>query len=404
MSESPETSAPERVLGAIDPESALELLRDLIRRPSENPPGNEEATVGVLASFFERNGIPLRLDYVRPGRPNLIAELGRGAGPTLVLNGHTDTVPFGDGWTRDPVGAEVEAGRVFGRGACDMLAGVAAMSEAAAALHRSGVELAGRVLIHAVVDEEVDAIGSQRAAAQVEADWVIVTEPSGGTIQAFGKGQLNVEITFRGKAAHSSTPQIGRNAINDAAAFVALLEIEAARLGKSPYPGVGPVTFTPAIVHGGHHGSTVPAECKLVLDRRLLPTETLDQAQRHIEDLLADLADQRPGLDATLEPTLLFPPLPPSEDDTLTLAIQQAIADLGGGAPDVRGATGATDAAWYAARGIPAVIYGPGDGSTAHQPDEFVQIDDLHFCTRVLALTALRLIGASSNLQPNGCR
>jgi acetylornithine deacetylase len=155
------------------------------------------------------------------------------------------------------------------------------------------------------------------------------------------------------------------------------------------------VTFTPAIVQGGNHGSTVPADCKLVLDRRLLPTETLEQAQRHVESLLGQLADQRPGLDATLEPTLLFPPLPPSEDDTLILAIQRATAVLGAGVPDISGATGATDAAWYAARGIPAVIYGPGDGRTAHQPDEFIDIEDLHFSARALALTALRLVGAA---------
>ena len=274
-----------------------------------------------------------------------------------------------------------------------MLAGVAAMSAAAVALHRSGAPLAGRVLVHAVIDEEGDAIGTQRVASDVEADWVIVTEPSAGRIEAFGKGQINVEIVFRGTAAHSSTPEIGRNAINDAAAFVVLLEKEAARLADSPYPGVGPVTFTPAIVNGGSHGSTVPAECKLVLDRRLLPTESLDQAQRHIQDLLDQLAADRPGLDATLEPTLLFPPLPPADDDGLAVAIQETTVELGGAVPEVSGATGATDAAWYAAHGIPAVIYGPGDGDTAHQPDEFVDVEDLHFTTRVLALTALRLVG-----------
>jgi acetylornithine deacetylase/succinyl-diaminopimelate desuccinylase family protein len=391
----PSGSAAELVLAAIDREETLELLQELIRRPSENPPGDEEATVAVLASFFGQHGIPFLRDEVRPGRPNLIAELGAGERPTLVFNGHTDTVPFGDGWTYDPVGAHFENGRVYGRGACDMLAGVAAMSEAAVALHRSGVPIAGRLLVHAVIDEEVDAIGSQRAASDLEADWVIVTEATGDKIGAFGKGQINLEITFRGKAAHSSTPELGRNAINDAAAFVALLEREAARLADSPYPGVGPVTFTPAIVHGGSHGSTVPAECQLVLDRRLLPTETLEQAQRHIDDLLAQLAQERPGLDASLEPTLLFPPLPPTEDDALAAAIQQATAELGGAVPEVSGFRGATDAAWYAANGISAVIYGPGDGQTAHQPDEFIEVDDLHFTTRVLALAALRLVGAA---------
>jgi len=139
-----------------------------------------------------------------------------------------------------------------------------------------------------------------------------------------------------------------------------------------------------------------------VLDRRLLPTETLEQAQRHIEDLLARLALERPGLDASLEPTLLFPPLPPAEDDPLAVAIQQAAAELGVAVPEVGGFTGATDAAWYAANGISAVIYGPGDGQTAHQPDEFIAVDDLHSTTRVLALAALRLVGPGVAASPGG--
>jgi len=131
----------DRVLAAIDDAEVLQLLQELIRQPSENPPGNEAATVAVLAKYFRAQGIPFRLDELAPGRPNLLAEIGSGDGPLLVFNGHTDTVPFGEGWTRDPVGAELDAGNVYGRGACDMLGGVASMSAAVAAIHRSGVDL-----------------------------------------------------------------------------------------------------------------------------------------------------------------------------------------------------------------------------------------------------------------------
>ncbi len=389
-------SRAQAVLAACEEDGTLKLLQALIRQPSENPPGQEEATVRVLADFLARNDVPFELDVLAPSRPNLVAEIGHATGPTLIFNGHTDTVPFGDGWTRDPTGAEVQGGRVYGRGACDMLAGVTAMTAAAVAVHRSAVPLAGRILVHAVIDEEVDAIGSQRAAAGAEADWVIVTEPSGGRIEAFGKGQVNVEIVFRGKAAHSSTPEIGRNAINDAAAFIALVEGEGERLAAAPHSHVGPITFTPAIVRGGSHGSTVPAECTMTLDRRVLPSESLEEAQLHIRGLLDQLAADRPGLDATLTTTLAFPPLPQTRDDVLPRAIQAATLELGGEEPEISGATGATDAAWYAREGIPAVIYGPGDGATAHQPNEFVEIAEVHFATRVLALTALRLVGARS--------
>lgn len=391
------TSAEEqRVLDAIDENEALELLRDLIRIPSENPPGDELAKAEYLKRVFADAGLEPRLEEVAPDRPNVIVEFGAEAGPLLVLNGHIDTVPAGEGWTVDPFGAEVRDGNVYGRGACDMLAGVAAMSAAALAVKRSGIELAGRLAVHAVIDEEVDALGSQHAAKTVDADWVIVTESSAGRVEVFTKGQLNVEITFRGKAAHSSTPQLGHNAIHDAAAFVALVEAENEVAARNPHPEVGPATYTAAIVAGGTNGSIVPAECKLTVDRRLLPTETVADGEADMQRLLDRLAEERPGLDASIRPALLFPPLPPTEDGRVAAEIQAARTALYGVETGLSGATGATDASWYGARGMDAVVYGPGACPTAHQPDEFVAIDELHEVTRVLALTCARLLGAAN--------
>jgi acetylornithine deacetylase/succinyl-diaminopimelate desuccinylase family protein len=380
------------VVQAIDEDETLALLRELIRCPSENPPGGEEATAACLAAYFERHGIPVRLEEILPYRPNVIAELGAEGGPTLVFNGHTDTVPAGPGWTLDPFGADVRDGLVYGRGACDMLAGVAAMSAATVALKRSGVPLEGCVVVHAVIDEEDHSSGSKAAARDVDADWVIVAEPTAGSVNAFGKGQLNVEITFEGKAAHSSRPDEGRNAIHDAAAFVELVEREHRRLAERDYPGVGPVTFSTGLITGGITGSIVPPECTIVIDRRLLPTETLEEAQAHVERLLEEVAAERPGLEFTLRPTLRFPPFPPAPGDELARAVQAAVRDVGAGSGEIGGSRGATDASWYAARGIPTVVFGPGDIQNAHQPDEWVAVDDLRLGTRVLALVAARLV------------
>src|SRR4029453_19401682 len=134
----------------------LTLLRELIKIPSENPPGNELRKAQHLADYFDRHGVRVRLDEVLPGRPNVIAELALGDasdGPTLIFNGHLDTVPVGTGWTIDPFAAEVRDGRVYGRGAADMLAGVAAMAAATVALSRERRNLRGRLVVHAVVDE-----------------------------------------------------------------------------------------------------------------------------------------------------------------------------------------------------------------------------------------------------------
>jgi succinyl-diaminopimelate desuccinylase len=385
------------VLAAISEPETLNLLRALIRVPSENPPGGEEAVARILASYFEDNGVPARLREVRPGRPNIVAEVGSADGPTLVFNGHLDTVPVGEGWTVDPFGGDVRDGRVYGRGACDMLGGVAAMCAAAVALKRSGLPFKGRLVVHAVVDEEVDAIGSQLAADEVEADWVVVTEPTGGNVYAFGKGQVNVEVTFTGRAAHSSVPEAGHNAIHDAAAFVMLVEQEHRRLAKVAEAHVGPPTFSTGMIRGGLTGSIVPAECTVVVDRRVLPLETLDEGLAHIERLLDRLRESRPGVDATIRPTLLFPPFPPSNDDNLARVVQATIRELAAGRGEITGFAAATDAAWYARRGFATVIYGPGDGVTAHQPDEWIGVDDLHAGTRVLALVAARVFTGRAN-------
>jgi acetylornithine deacetylase/succinyl-diaminopimelate desuccinylase family protein len=380
------------VLAAISEAETLALLRALIRVPSENPPGGEEAIAQTLVSYFEDNGVSVRLREVRPGRPNVVAEVGSGGGPTLVFNGHLDTVPVGEGWTFDPFGGEVRGGRVYGRGACDMLGGVAAMCSAAVALNRSGSPLNGRLVVHGVVDEEVDAIGSQVAAEEVEADWVVVTEPTGGKVYAFGKGQVNAEVTFKGWAAHSSVPELGHNAIHDAAAFVTLVEQEHKRLAAGAEGDVGPPTFSTGVIRGGLTGSIVPAECTVVVDRRVRPLETLDEGLAHVEQLLDRLRESRPGVEATIRPTLLFPPFPPSDDDNLARVVQTVIRELGAGSGEITGFAAATDAAWYARRGFATVICGPGDGATAHQPDEWIGIDDLHAGTRALALIAARLL------------
>lgn len=384
----------EKVLATIDEDEALELLRELIRIPSENPPGREVEKARFLQEFFGRHGLEAKLDEVAPGRPNVVVEFGAEAGPILVLCGHIDTVPAGEGWTFDPFGAEIADGRVYGRGACDMLAGVASMCAAALAVKRSGIALGGRIAIHAVVDEEVDALGSRQAAEGTEADWVIVTESSAGRVETYTKGQLNVEITFRGKAAHSSTPELGRNAIHDAAAFAMLAEAENVRVADDEYPGVGPATYAVTIIDGGTNGSIIPAGCKLTIDRRLLPTETIADAEADVRRLLDQLREERPGLDAEMRPTLVFPPLPPSADGEAAAAIRGARQSLYGVDTEFSGATGVTDASWYGARGMEAVVYGPGSCSTAHQPDEFIAIEEMHETTRVLALAATRLLAA----------
>ena len=391
-----------RVLAAIDEDEALVLLRGLIAQASENPPGNEATCAQFLSSFLGNQGVDCRLVEVAPGRPNLYATIG-GPGPTLVLCGHLDTVPAGEGWTSDPFGATSSGGRIYGRGACDMKAGLAAMTAALLAIKRSGVLAHASLCLHAVIDEEVSSLGARKAAADHSADWVIVGEPSKGQVLAIGNGQLNFEIIFHGRAVHSSRPEDGRNAIHDAAAFIRLVEDESADLAGAPFPGIGPATYSVGLIEGGRGGSTVADRCQITLDRRVLPTESLDAVEGQVQRLLARLESARPGLRWELTRTVAFPPLRGAEARDLVEALNGAVSDLGEIVTDESaGMRFASDAAWYEAAGCPAVVFGPGDVALAHQPDEHVAISDLYAATRAIALCAGRLLvpgaGASGGL------
>ena len=379
------------VLEAIDEHEAYELLRGLINQPSENPPGNEQACARFLSAFLQDQGISSRLVEVAPGRPNLYATVGA-TGPTLAFCGHLDTVPAGRGWTHEPFQATLADGLVYGRGACDMKAGLAAMAGAIVAVASSGVSLRGSVTLHGVIDEEVGSAGARKAADEHPGDWVIVTEPTDCEVLSIGNGQANFEIVFQGKAVHSSHPEDGRNAISDAAALVRLIEEETHRLALYPFQGIGPATYSVCLIEGGRGGSTVADRCQLTVDRRILPSESLEGAEARIVQLIDELAAKRPGLSCQMSRSVAFPPLRGTGSGYLARALAGAVGDLTGNGGGEKGMRFATDAAWYEAAGCEAVVFGPGDVGVAHEPDERVSVDTLYVATRALALCCGRML------------
>jgi acetylornithine deacetylase len=267
------------------------------------------------------------------------------------------------------------------------------MAAALVAVRRSGVLLHGNLALHALVDEEVGSAGARKAALEHPGALVIVTEPSGLQVLARGNGQLNFEIVFHGKAVHSSHPEDGRNAIHDAACLVRLVEEETRRLAAARLPGIGPATYSVGLIEGGRGGSTVADRCELTLDRRVLPSENLDAAEEDVRGLLGRLEIERPGLCWEMSRTVSFPPLRGTNNESLEEILSGALSDLGrGGVGERRGMRFATDAAWYEAAGCPAVVFGPGDVSVAHQSDEYVPIEDLKTASRALALCGVRLL------------
>ena len=377
----------------VDPIRLESLLRRLVATDSTNPPGGEASTVAVLADHLGRHGLRAETVEVLPGRPNLSVAFGSGDGPILLLNAHMDTMPVGPGWSRSPYGAIIEDGLLYGRGACDAKGGLAAMVEAVVAIAAAKVNLRGRVVLDAVIDEEAGAAGTlANVAAGRRADWAIVAEPTELAIARVGNGQLDVTLSVHGRAAHGSMPDKGRSAIADAAALVAAFEAAHARLRATPYPALGPASYNVGTIEGGLQASIVAAECRLEVDRRILPGSTIEAATAEIDALIESVRAARPGLDVTREVTLAIPPVEVPADSPVCVALAAALRALGGAAI-VGGLRATSDAAWLAAADIPAVVFGPGSLVDAHRPDERVALADVELAARALVMTIVTLVG-----------
>jgi acetylornithine deacetylase/succinyl-diaminopimelate desuccinylase-like protein len=389
------TAVEQSVLDRIDATWITTLTTALVRAAGENPPGDEAATVAVLGAAAAQLQLDVVQTQVQPGRSNLRITLEGGTGPGLLLLGHTDVVPAGDGWTRDPFGGHLDNGRIYGRGASDMKGGLAAALAAVAALR--GVGCSGPVELAALVDEEEAGTGIRAYVSSQTRPFLgcITAEPTDlqTIIGARGASYLRVEV--HGRGAHAGNPDDGANAIYGAAAVVAEIERLNAELAERPHPMLGPATVSVGHIRGGSGGSTVPAECAMVVDRRLLPGESPETVLADMRERVAQLRLADRGLTADLTMPMAMPAFETAPDCELVRATQAALADAGAPRRPPGGWTAACDGGFVARDlGVPVVVLGPGSVATqAHRADESVAVDELVIAARAYALTALRLLG-----------
>jgi acetylornithine deacetylase len=383
----------DRVLAAVDDDETLSLLARLIETPSHNPPGDEVAAAAVLGEFLAVAGITPAIHEVSPGRPNLEAALGPAGGPVLLFNGHTDTMPPGPGWYTDPYRAHRSGGRLYGLGACDMKAGLAAMAGAMAAVARSGVPLRGRVVLDAVADEEATGAGTKATLrAGRAADWGVIAEPTGLQLARAGNGQVNFTVTFLGEAGHGSTPEDGHNAIYDAAAFIRLVEQEAARLAGQVHPLTGPASYNAGVVYGGVRTAIIPSECTVGVDRRIIPGQTVAEAIADLDDLLGQVLDARAGARGRSSVDVDYEPFEVAERLPLCTVLSEAASVACDRPAGFTGLRATTDAVFLCEAGIPTIVFGPGSLAQAHRPDEYVELRQVQQATRAFALTIVGLL------------
>ncbi len=385
----------------MDDREVLELLRDLVRAPSH--PGldrQEEAAARVLDGFLRRHGVPSRLAEVREGRPNVLATIeGRKSGPHLLFCGHLDTVPPNEGSAADPFSASIEDGRMFGRGTVDMKGALAAMAGALVTIEEAGGLAAGRLTLAAVVDEEMESLGAEELILSgFRADGAVVGEPTGNRVAVGHKGLEWLEVVFKGRAAHGSTPEAGVSAIAAAAHFAWLVESElVAAFARRRDPVLGLPAINLGTIRGGQQPSMVAAECRVRLDRRWVTTETIDGVFTELEALLAKVRAARPGLETELErmpggmATMLHGPLVIDPRHPLVLAARGALEGEGRPADPLTVFPAWTDGALLSREaGIPTIVWGPGELALAHSAEESVPVGEISLAARLYAAAARR--------------
>jgi acetylornithine deacetylase len=367
------------------------LLAALVAADSVNPslvPGGagETEIAGLIEAWARDAGLESERLEETPGRPSvLVRARGAGGGRTLLLCGHIDTVNV-EGMT-DPHTPRVEGDRLYGRGAYDMKAGVAAAL--IAARDASLLGLAGDVVVAAVADEEHASLGVQDALRHVSADAAVVTEPTELELAVAHKGFVWSEIEVTGRSAHGSRPHLGVDAILKMGAALTALEQLDRSLADRTHPLLGRASVHASLIEGGVELSSYPAQCKLGLERRTLPGETGEQIAAEIESLLERCREVDAEFRASQRTLLVREPFEIGQEEELVSLVAEAAAEVLPEPPKIGGASYWADSAFIAAAGIPTVLFGPG-GEGAHAVEEWVSLADTEAVARTLVALAAR--------------
>jgi acetylornithine deacetylase len=373
---------------------ALALLSDLIAIPSVNPMGREldgpdffEGRLSdYLCDFFAQVGADYERIEVAPGRANLIARFESDSKITVLMDAHQDTVPV-DGMVIAPFEPVIRDGRIYGRGACDVKGGMAAMLVAFARLFEERPTDAANVVMSCSCDEEATVLGvcdlvklwtePERAGSLLSRppDIAVVAEPTELEIVVAHRGATRWKIRTSGRACHSSRPDDGVNAIYRMGKVLTCLEDYAGQLTQliPPHPLCGPATLSVGRIEGGLSVNTVPDWCTIEMDRRVIPGETGTKVIEPIAEYLITQLDFEVEM---LPPWLIGTSLSDNNNHGWADQLMSQIEQVAGSRNKVGVAYG-TNAARIAETGVPSIVFGPGHIDQAHTKDEWLSIEQL---------------------------
>ena len=356
-------------------DDVISLLAELVKIPSVC--GEEHQIASYISNWLGRNSVPTQLAFVTPNRPNVIATLkGLEAGPRIMLNGHMDTVPAGRGWIHDPFGAEIEDGRMYGRGTIDMKSGLACILWAAAMCKREGLPKRGQLDVVAVVDEEAIDRGTYALVQNGMVnglDFAMISEATDLQVVTAHRGRAVFDVEVHGRASHSHWPEHGVNAIEKAAKLANALQ----NLPNPTHPRLGENTLNILRIEGGQEEvMLVPDHCRLVIDRCLVPGYSSKQALMDLRTLIRDLDIEADAKLIDRETPFCEPFELPSNEPHVQL-ITNAARRVLGRQPAIAYHAGPCDSCILVSEGkVPTVEFGP-TGGKLHEYEEYVEIESV---------------------------
>lgn len=397
------------------------LTRQLIQLASVNPMGGkydgsicfEWRVTDYLEVLLRHWGMLTERQEVhpatgdQPARENLLATfpdaagspVSAGPGPILLYEVHQDTVPV-TGMTIDPFAGTIADGRVAGRGACDIKGGMASMLVAMARLAELPADRRPPVVLACTVNEEHGFSGAAEVTRRFQTgdsailprapQWAVVAEPTLLQVVVAHKGTVRWLCHTHGSAAHSSAPEKGHNAIYDMAHLLGALKDYATHVVPQlqRHPLLGHPTLSVGIIRGGVSVNTVPDQCTIEVDRRVLPAESPEEVHAHAATYLREHLPAHVQLEIA-PPHLVAGGLTNANNTTLADTLARTAQSCGHASHSI-GVPYGTDAAVFARAGVPTVVFGPGDIAQAHTADEWVAIDQLKAAAKIYAELAAR--------------
>ncbi|HYS13930.1 MAG TPA: M20/M25/M40 family metallo-hydrolase [Burkholderiaceae bacterium] len=391
-------------------EDQVQLLQELVRVPTDTPPGNNaphaERTAELLERFgfqAERHAVPAQQvrDYGLMSITNLIVRRRYGDGPTIALNAHGDVVPPGEGWTHDPYGGEVVDGKLYARAAAVSKSDFTTYTFAVRALEALQAPLKGGVELHFTYDEEFG--------GELGPGWLLkhkLTKPDFLLAAGFSfevvtahNGCLQMEVTVHGKMAHAAIPATGIDALQAAVTILNALyaQNERYRSITSKVTGITHPYLNVGRIEGGTNTNVVPGKVVFRLDRRMIPEENPVEVEAENRRVIAEAAATQPGVQIEIKRLLLAEAWKPdTRNAPLVQALQRHGEAVFGERIPTSGTPLYTDVRLYGAAGVPAAIYGAGPRtvleSNAKRADEHIVLEDLRRATKVVARTLLDLL------------